>query len=87
MEYSVIDYIIHSDDELRKRIETNVEYQDILRRQERLFEKLRNTLNDEQKELFEKFEENATDELNEITVMFFKMGMKLGIRLAAESMF
>lgn len=87
MEHSVIDYIINNDDEMRKQAETTVEYQDILRRQDKLHEKLTNTFSDEQKDLFERFEENIIEEISEIVKSYFKMGMKLGVRLVAESMF
>ena len=87
MEHSVIDYIIHNDDEMRKKIETSVEYEGILRRKDRIYEKLNNTLNDWQKELMNRLEDNEAEELNEIIVGYFKAGMKLGIRIVAEAMF
>ena len=87
MEYSVIDYIIHNDDEIRQKIETNLEYQKILRRKDRIYEKLIEKLTDEQKELFDKLDDTEAEEMNEIILSYFKAGMKLGIRIVAEGMF
>ena len=87
MEHSVIDYIINSNEEMHKKIEITVNYQNILRRKNRVYEKLIDMLNEEQKELFDKYMDNEDEEQGEIREGYFKMGMKFGIRLVAESMF
>lgn len=87
MEQSVIDYIYYSDDEMRKQIETNVEFEALESRCNRLSEKLNALLTEEQKEVFKKYEDNMMEEYTVVSKMFFRKGVKVGIRIVAEGMF
>ena len=87
MEHSVIDYIMHTDDDLRKKIETTVEHKHILRKKDKFHEKFIATLTDKQKEDFDKCIELDLEELCVVVESYFKAGVKIGARFVAESMY
>ena len=87
MEHSVIDYIMHTDDDLRKKVETTVEYKRILKRKDKFQEKFMAALSDEQKEDFNKYIELNIEELCVAIESYFKAGIKIGARFVAESMY
>lgn len=87
MEYSVIDYIIHSDTDINQIVEFSEEHQKLERKIERVCTALRETLTEEQKEQLDKLEELETQARCISGEKYFKAGMKLGVRLVAESMF
>lgn len=87
MEHSIIDYIIHSDTDINQMAEFNEEHQKIERKLERVCTAFRETLTEEQKEQLDKLQELATLERCILGEKYFKAGMKIGVRLVAESMF
>ena len=87
MDYSIIDYIVNNDVEIRKEVEAKLSYKAVLKRKDKIYEQLRDMLNEEQRELFDKFEETQAEELCEAIKSYFKAGMKIGIRVVAEGMF
>lgn len=86
MEHSIIEYLYY-DDDMRKEVESNVEFEDAERRINRIAEKLKATFTDEQNELFEKYVDNVDEEYLTATKLYFKKGIKIGVRIVAEGMF
>lgn len=86
MERSVIENLYY-DDDMRKKIETDVEFEKIEMLSNRIAEKLKAKLTEEQLKEFLKFEDIVLDEFNVATKLYFKKGVKVGVRLVAESMF
>lgn len=87
MDNSVIDYLFYSDEEMRRKIETDVEFEKIELLIDRHREKLKASFTEEQTEMFERYEDDLSDEYNVVSRIFFRMGMKVGIRVVAEGMF
>ena len=86
MERSVIENLYY-DDDMRKKIETDVEFEKIEMISNRIAEKLKAKLTEEQLKEFLKFEDIVLDEYNIATKLYFKKAVKVGVRLVAESMF
>lgn len=86
MDQSVIDYIYYNDD-MRNKIETDAEFEKLELRSGRVIEKLKAMLTEEQKEIFERLEEVVMEEYNIACKLYFRQGMKVGIRVVAEGMF
>ena len=67
------------------RIENNVNYKEALRLVNQNQERLKATLNDEQKELLEKFLTASEEFANLIELDCFKVGFKLGAKITIEA--
>ena len=86
MERSIIDFILHRDD-LHEGIRENKEYRRISDKRYKIYERLMETLSQEQKELFENFVNLEIDEFAIRNDDYFKMGVKIGVRLVSECIF
>ena len=71
MERSVIENLYY-DDDMRKKIETDVEFEKIEMLSNRIAEKLKAKLTEEQLKEFLKFEDIVLDEYNIATKLYFK---------------
>ena len=86
MEMSVIDYLYY-DDDMRKIIEVDAEFERIEMLSDRIAEKLKAKLTEEQLKEFYKLEETVMEEYSVATKLYFRQGVKVGIRIVSESMF
>ena len=86
MEMSVIDYLYY-DDDMRKIIEVDAEFERIEMLSDRIAEKLKAKLTEEQLKEFYKFEETVMEEYSVATKSYFRQGVKVGIRIVSESLF
>ena len=84
MEMSVIDYLYY-DDDMRKIIEVDAEFERIEMLSDRIAEKLKAKLTEEQLKEFYKFEETVMEEYSVATKLYFRQGVKVGIRIVSES--
>lgn len=84
MQKSIIDYIFLYDDRIYSDIERTKDYNKFLEKSNRRYEKLMAELSEEHKKLFEEFANNEIDKEAESEEIFFKAGLKLGMRLAFE---
>ncbi len=87
MEHSIIDFIMNNDEETCKKVQADIKYKKISEKRYEIYLQLYEMLTKEQKEFFDKFEDLEIDELCRSTEIYFKEGVKVGIRLVAESMF
>ena len=87
MENSVIDFIIHLDSELHDEVMRDGEYQKASEEELKAYNKFKETLTDIQKEEFDNFINTFSEEISVGNEKYFKLGVKFGIRLAAECMF
>ena len=86
MEHSIINYILHND-YTHKAVKYSEEYKKVSDKRFKVYEKLRNMLTDEQREQFDLFEELETEERCLKSESYFKLGVKVGVRLVSECMF
>lgn len=84
MQNSVIDFILSKDLGLHEKIEFNEKFKEYSRIAGKYYERLGGMLNDEQKDIFLKFVEADTDERCEGFDIYFRAGLKFGLRLAIE---
>ena len=86
MEHSIIEYILHND-YTHEAVQYSKEYEKVLDERMKIHNKLREMLTDEQRK---QFDEYVNSELGEIALSneaYFKLGIKMGVRLVSESMF
>lgn len=86
MKHSIIDYILHND-ETHDEVRESKEYRRVSDKRFEIYEALSESLTDEQKKMFEEFENLGTDEECMRCDEYFKLGLKIGVRFVAESMF
>ena len=87
MEQSIIDYLVYSTGNIMQSVEEDKEYKEISNNRYKVYERLYKMLTKEQREVFDKFEELETDERSRKVEIYLKAGIKMGMRLVAESMF
>ena len=87
MENSVIDYIYETDQTIYDEVEKSKEYREASELVLKVYNKLKETLTDEQKEEFEKFIDNEGECETIKNRITFRCGVKYGVRIVAESMF
>lgn len=86
MEHSIIDFMLN-DGGVHEKIKCSDKYEKYRQEETKLYNEFTKTLNEEQQEQFEKFIEILMDEECEASETYFKMGVKIGVRLASECMF
>lgn len=84
MQKSIIDDVFLSDDRVYSNIERTKHYNKISEEAYSRYEKLTAELSEEHKKLFEEFADLELDKQAEGEDIFFKAGLKLGMRLAFE---
>lgn len=84
MKNSIIEYIFMADDRIFSDIQRTKEYNKLSDKAYSRYKKLTAELSEEHKKLFEEFADLSTDEEAEAEDIFFKAGLKLGMRLAFE---
>ena len=84
MKNSLLDYIFSMDGEIHSLLIHNEEYKKIVELNSRIYNKLVAELDDKQQKEFIKFADNGTDCEAEASEAYFKIGFKMGVRLAAE---
>lgn len=84
MQNSVIDFILSTNAGLHEKIEFNEKFKEYSGIAFKYFKKLEAMLNGKQKEIFLKFVEADTDEMCEGFDIYFRAGIKFGLRLAVE---
>lgn len=87
MEHSVIDFILNEDMDISGKVYVKLQDSDKVRERDKFYNQLRDMLTDEQKNLFDKYCELEVDETRISNDTYFKEGVKIGVRLVAESMF
>lgn len=87
MEHSIIDFIMYNNEETGQKLQADRKYKKISEKRYEIYLQLYEMLTKEQKEVFDTFENLGTDELCRTSEIYFKEGVKVGIRLVAESMF
>ena len=86
MEHSIIDYILYNDN-THDAVKYSEEYKKISRERMKIHDKLEGMLTEEQKQVFNEY---VNSELGEIALSndaYFKLGLKVGVRLVSECMF
>ncbi len=86
MERSVIDYLYETDETIYDEINKSKEYREASELALKVYNKLKETLTDEQKEEFEKFIDNEGERETIKNRITFRCGVKYGVRVTAESM-
>ena len=86
MEHSIIDFLLHYDT-THQAVKYSDEYKSILDERMKIHNKLIEMLTKEQREQFNKYIDSELGEFALSNDAYFKLGMKMGIRLAAECMF
>lgn len=84
MENSIIDCILYSDSEFFDKVVQDAEYQKASKDGLKAYEKFKEALSEKQKEEFDNFVDLLTDEKRICNDNYFKLGVKVGLRLAAE---
>lgn len=83
MEQSLIDILFYNNG-MREKLEADPELDEIERRCDKLANELREMLTEQQRDLFEKYKDSIVDEYTVATRLYFRQGMKSGIRIVAE---
>ena len=86
MEHSIIDFMLYNGG-VHEEIKYSNKYEKYRKKEHKLYDEFIKTLNDKQKEQFEKFIEILMGEECEASETYFRMGIKMGVRFAAECMF
>lgn len=86
MEHSIIDYILHND-ETHEAVRNSKEYNKVSDKRYKIHNKLREMLTEEQREEFDKYIDLELEEFALSNEAYFKLGIKMGVRLVSESMF
>lgn len=87
MESSIIDSVYEIDESINDEVYNNKDYRKASERALKCYEKLRETLTDEQKDDFEKFIEQEAERTGLRIRISFKCGVKYGARFVSECMF
>ena len=87
MEHSVIDFILNEDIDIPDKVYGELQSSKSIKKRDKYYNQLREMLTDEQKNLFDKYCELEVDEIRISNDTYFKEGVKIGVRIVAESMF
>ena len=88
MEHSVIDYIYETEQQtIYEEANRNKTFHEASERALKFYDKLNETLTDEQKDCLERFIEHEAEQTDIMLRETYKCGIKCGVRLVAESMF
>ena len=86
MEHSIIDYLLHND-YTHEAVKYGEEYKRISSERMKLHNKLKDMLTAEQNQIFNEYVNSELDEFALSNEAYFKLGMKIGVRLLSECMF
>lgn len=86
MEHSIIDFLLHNDD-THETVKYSEEYKKVSDKRYKIYKELTEILTEEQKEQFEKFVNLEIDEIALSNDAYFRLGVKVGVRLVSECMF
>lgn len=86
MEHSIIDFFLHNDD-THEAVKYSEEYKKVSDKRYKIYKELTEILTEEQKEQFEKFVNLEIDEIALSNEAYFRLGVKVGVRLVSECMF
>lgn len=84
MKKSIIEEICFNNERLIERVELSEEYKKLSHNAHIFYTKLNEVLNDEQKEIFKDYMDSEMGVCAEGESLFFKEGLKVGLRLALE---
>ncbi|MDE5943123.1 MAG: hypothetical protein K2H30_02830 [Clostridia bacterium] len=80
----MIDFILNTDCGLCEKIKSSERYKKVSEEGYKIYNKLKESLNDEQKAELDKFADLTLEEQSEAEETYFKAGIKAGLRIAAE---
>lgn len=86
MEHSIIDFMLYNGG-VYEEIKYSDKYERLRTKESELYDEFTKSLNKEQNEQFEKFIKILMDEECEASESYFRMGVKVGVRLVSECMF
>lgn len=87
MEHSIIDYVYETDEAINDEVYRDKNYREASERALKIYNRLKQTLTDEQKDDLEKFIDNEAEQEDIRVRISFRCGVKYGVRFSAESMF
>ncbi len=86
MKKTAIEEFFLDNSDFMENISLSKEYMELLGKNDSIYKKLTNTLNEEQKELLDKLIDNHMGLESEASEGYLTIGIKAGLRLLAESL-